>query len=594
MYLLFWLFSFPLFIRTTSSFSINGLPIPSLLQKINDKEIKSLVFSPALDFVVATTKTAPVDTTIDFVAPSVTKVVLEESIANRIDSFFLPPFELFIYPILGIFLIRYIAAMVASYRMFSKMNDPSSMPGMMGGGGPFGMGGGSAAVAKKYVAETITNISFVGYEEVLEECRDLFNINQTDYSVVGATIPKGFLLEGPPGNGKTFLAKYIAQQTNYSFISVSGSEFVNLFVGMGAANVRRVFETARNSVPCILFIDEIDSIGKRRVSTPQIANDEKDQSLNQLLTEMDGFRETPGIFVIAATNRKELLDPALLRPGRFDRILRLPLPDYVSRRAILREQAKPIHRFDSVVDFNVLAELTEGFSGAQLKNLLNEAAIYAARNKSRIIRDNHVFAAIEKTTIGLIRKEDSRMPDTRERVAIHELGHAFLAQYFSEYFELKKVSIQSTYEGAGGYTLFRERPGVSEFATKDLLKKRMTVAMGGKAAEHLVYGAEYVSNGATQDLKQANEIARQMVQQFGMGEKTESWFREPVDGLTGMAMEYSEMYLSLMDTETARLVKEALWEAKRILTENQVKWMGRKDRLLETQVLSAQDLQNYF
>jgi cell division protease FtsH len=574
-----------------AAFSINNLPIPSLLEKIHGNEIRSLVFSPSLEYMFI--KDIQDHTTLSFTAPIVSKEIYDECIKEHISTYFLPSYELFFLPIIGILFLRYFLFLRSTIAMNPMMNQ-FTQPGGFGGGDitPNGMFG--TKTTNQYSIETIMNVTFAGYDDVIEECADIFKNNRTAYAAVGAKIPKGILLEGPPGNGKTYLAKYIAQKTNYSFISVSGSEFVNLFVGMGASNVRKLFDSARANTPCIIFIDEIDSIGKRRISSPQFSNDEKDQTLNQILTEMDGFKDTEGIFVMAATNRKELLDPALLRPGRFDRIIRLPLPDIISRRAILGEHAK-IKRLEPTVDLSFIAEMTDGFSGAQLKNLLNEAAIFAARVGNTTITPQNIMDAIEKSTVGLIRKKDSRSRETRERVAIHELGHAFLCSYFSHYFDLKKVSIQSTYEGAGGYTLFQERRENGEgnddgkLATKDFLKKRLIVAMGGKAAENIVYGNDFISIGATQDLKQANGIARQMIEQFGMGELLQPFYREGIDPNTGMGMDYSDRTKTLSDRESLLLVTEALCEAKQILKENDYKWLKLKERLMENTVLYGID-----
>ena len=567
-------------------FSFNRIPFNSLLEKINHHHIQSLVFSPSFDYVFINDDTP--ETSLSFLTPTVSKQIFDESLIHNVDSFILPSPNVFIFPIVFFVVARYLMyAIKMNVNMSSAMlNNPLNT---------FLGGTGTGINVQSYFPEIISNVSFVGYEDVLEECKDIFTFNRTAFDIVGAETPKGILLEGPPGNGKTFLAKYIAQQTNSTFISVSGSEFVNTFVGVGAANVRELFEAARQNPPCIIFIDEIDSIGKKRTASVQSASDEKDQTLNQILTEMDGFQENIGVIVMGATNRKELLDPALLRPGRFDRIIRLPLPDLISRKAILGEHAKT-KSLDSDVDLDVVAEWTAGFSGAQLKNLLNEAAILAARVGNTTIVDNNLVDAIEKLTVGLIRTSDSRSPDTKLRVALHEMGHSFLCAQYPHYFELKKVSIQSTYEGAGGYTLFQELPEFAEggLVTKDCLKKRLIVMMGGKAAETLYYGEEYVSAGAIQDLRQANALAREMISQYGMGEILEPFYKEGIDPETGMTMEYSDRTEMLLDKESMMLVTEAFAEAKRILEENWIDFLTAKQRLLENTVLYQDDLEGIF
>jgi cell division protease FtsH len=384
--------------------------------------------------------------------------------------------------------------------------------------------------------------------------------NADVYRAAGAEIPKGILLDGPPGTGKTLLAKAIAGETNSSFLSMSGSEFVELFVGMGAAKVRALFEEARENVPSIIFIDEIDAIGKKRGSSiMQNGNDEREQTLNQILSEMDGFSPNNGVIVIAATNRRDILDEALLRPGRFDRLVYVPLPDRASREAIFSLYLKN-KRITDDINVKYLAENTGGFSGAQIKNLLNEAAIFAARNGSIIITQEHMENALEKLIVGITKRVDTRSDSAKMRVAIHELGHAILAASFHKDFELQKVSIKSTYTGIGGYTLFNEYPEVQESGlyTKNMLLKRIIIALGGKAAETLEYGETYVSVGASEDLKQANQLAREMVEKYGMGKSLEVF---SVSNNPSQNMKYN------VDKEIMDIVSYCYSEAKTILAE---------------------------
>ena len=378
----------------------------------------------------------------------------------------------------------------------------------------------------QYIKPNVTLNSWAGSPEVIEECKEIISYieNKEKYKEIGAEMPRGILLEGPPGTGKTLLAKAIASETNSSFTTVSGSEFVELFVGMGASRVRDLFESARKNRPSIIFIDEIDAVGRQRGAGINMANDEREQTLNQLLYEMDGFNNNDDIVVMAATNRKDVLDKALLRPGRFDRIIKVPLPDKESREKILEVY---INKKKTERPFNIssIAELTDGFSGAELKNLINEAAIMSARNNETTIREKYIFDSFEKSLVGLIKKNDNKNNNlnTKERVSIHEAGHALLALKFNEYFNFQKVSIQSTYNGAGGYTIFSEKPEIKEggLYTKDIFKKRLIISMGGKAAESIYYSNENVSMGAIQDLKTANNLAKRMVGNFGMGNKLE-------------------------------------------------------------------------
>lgn len=443
--------------------------------------------------------------------------------------------------------------------------------------------------------------SWKGSPEVFEECTEIASYlkNATVFQAAGAEIPKGILLEGPPGTGKTLIAKAIAGETDAWFLAVSASEFIELYVGLGAQKIRNLFKTARENKPAIIFIDEIDSIGRQRGTGINMGNDEREQTLNQLLAEMDGFAQNDGIIVIAATNRRDVLDAALLRPGRFDRIVNVPLPDRESRRDIL-EKYTETKKISSDVDMDVLAEMTGGFSGAELKNLLNEAAILAARKGATIIDQLDLENALEKLAVGIIKKTDTRSEDARRRVAIHEIGHAFLAAYFKEYFQLKKVTIQSTYNGAGGYTIFSEYPEITESGlyTKELLSKKLTVALGGKAAEQVFYGREQVSLGAIQDLKQANSIARKMVGNWGMGNDLEVFYNENMESgqtpflgrslASGSA--YSDMTLEKMDKEALNLVDDAYLEALNLITAKRDTVTKLVDLLLESVTLSGSEI----
>jgi len=410
----------------------------------------------------------------------------------------------------------------------------------------------------------ITLASWAGSPEVSEECFEIISYmrNSTQYKLAGAELPRGILLEGPPGTGKTLIAKAIASETNATFISVSASEFVELFVGMGAAKVRSLFEMARENSPSIIFIDEIDSVGKQRGGSSFGGNDEREQTLNQILAEMDGFDSNEDILVIAATNRKDILDAALLRPGRFDRIIYVPLPDKDSRKSILQiylDKKQTSKEPNEKIELDILAEMTQGFSGAQIKNLVNEAAIYSARDNRIEISQTDIETALEKLVVGIVKKIDTRDVETRKRVAIHELGHAFLAYYFREYFQLTKVTIQSTYSGAGGYTLFKEKPDIDGLYTKDLLKKRLMVALGGKAAEFIFYGEDFISLGAIQDLKEANGLAKRMISNYGMGTELEVFYdtKEDATIISNPTNQYSDKRLEQIDDESLYLLNDA-------------------------------------
>lgn len=485
-------------------------------------------------------------------------------------------FDMFFLPVLFFFIAR-------SFFSFQQSIGGLQSGGKGGGGIPFFSNPNENQKTEDQLNMQKMNISlksWAGSPEIFEECTEIVSYlkNATLYKNAGADIPKGILLEGPPGTGKTLLAKAIASETDAWFLSVSASEFIELYVGLGAQKVRSLFKMARENKPAIIFIDEIDSIGRQRGAGVNLGNDEREQTLNQMLAEMDGFAQNDGIIVIAATNRRDVLDSALLRPGRFDRIVNVPLPDKDSRKSILGVHMKN-KNIAPDIQLDFLSEITGGFSGAELKNLVNEAAIYAARGGNTTITQQNLDDALEKLVVGIIKKTDTRTESARMRVAIHEIGHAFLAAYFNKYFQLKKVTIQSTYNGAGGYTLFSEYPEVVESGlyTKDLFRKQLIVALGGKAAEQVFYGKEEVSLGAVQDLKQANSIARRMIGNYGMGNELEVFYNENMDSgrtpFLGKTMSsgstYSDKTFELMDKESICLINDAYTEAIHILENNQ-------------------------
>lgn len=445
--------------------------------------------------------------------------------------------------------------------------------------------------------------SWAGSPEVLDECKEIISYleKKEEYKLIGAEMPKGILLEGPPGTGKTLLAKAIATETNSSFYSISASEFIEIFVGMGASRVRDLFNNARANKPSIIFIDEIDAIGRQRGAGVNMGNDEREQTLNQLLSEMDGFNDNENLVVMAATNRKDVLDQALLRPGRFDRIVRVPLPDKQSREKILEFYLND-KKLNKIFNISSIAEISDGFSGAQLKNLINEAAILSVKNNCKEIHEEYIYEAFEKLLVGLIRKNATISVNTKNRVTIHECGHTILCLLFPEYFQFQKVSIQPTYNGAGGYTIFNELPEIREggLYTKDLLKKRLIVAMGGKAAESIFYGDDFVSVGAIQDLKQANNIAKKMIGNYGMGKDLQVFFNEDLEDSVnpflgksfGAGEKYSENTKYLLDKESLELVNDAYNQAKLLLIDNWLQFLQLSELLKNKTILYNQDVIN--
>ena len=592
-----------------NKYFLTEVPYNNLIKKIEKHEVSKIYFSNKYDNVISEDTNKIGNPLIDYtytpISPFITNTIVETSTKNNIDTVFTQverpsQFQEFASSSLT-FITNYfvpfvfISLFLSFIRSFQMANNNR--------GGINGLPNLKLDIKKDKENMKNANItinSFAGSPEIFEECTEVVSYlkNATLYKNAGAEIPKGILLEGPPGTGKTLLAKAIASEADANFVSISASEFVEVFVGVGASKIRTLFQEARQNKPCIIFIDEIDSVGRQRGAGINMANDEREQTLNQLLAEMDGFESNDGVLVIAATNRKDVLDAALLRPGRFDRIITVALPDKNSRKDILKVHSKN-KNLDSNINMELVAEMTGGFSGAQIKNLLNEAAINAARNGSAIITETNILEALDKLVVGLIRKIDTRSEDSRRRIAIHETGHALLCNYFNDYFELKKVTIQSTYNGAGGYTLFNEYQNITESGlyTKNLLKKRLIIAMGGKAAENIFYGEEYVSVGANQDLKQANSMAQRMIGNYGMGKLLEPFYNENIDSernpflgrSLGSGDKYSEKTKEIMDAESLELVRNAYDEAKRILSENRENMDIIVDELLEKNTIYGKE-----
>ena len=492
------------------------------------------------------------------ISPLVTKSILDNSLEHNVDSFILKKEDNILGNILNTISVPLLfLAGYAFLNNFNPMNRMALPP----------------KNARVTVTKNVTLNDWAGSPEVKLECAEIVSFleNNTNYVNAGAQIPKGILMEGPPGVGKTLLAQAIAVEAKANFYSISGSEFVELFVGLGASRVRKLFADARENLPAIIFIDEIDAIGRQRGAGVNLGNDEREQTLNQLLTEMDGFGSVDKIIVLAATNRRDVLDSALLRPVRFDRILTIPLPDKNSRKEILTVYLKDKQVTDNL-DIDYICEQMGGFSGADIKNLVNEAAILAARSGNVMLTQNMFNEALEKKVVGLKKSIETRDNVALRRIAIHELGHSIMALQYREYFNFKKVTIQSTYSGAGGFTIYTDKDNTSGMYTKDMLKKRLQVILGGKAAEAVFYGEDFVSQGATQDLKQANSLARRMISNFGMGEKTRVFYEENSDSSTPFlgrdytaVARYSDKTKEIVDTESLTLVNEAYIEAIQIM-----------------------------
>ena len=595
------------------------IPFKTLMDEIDKNEVDNIYFTPSMDTVIAETLDGKTDDIADDysstqITPYVSNYVLEAAMKKNVRPVFLQPLQpgfiesAIVTTVQGIntFFIPFIlvTTLISAFRGRNMNNPNSMMPGGMNSRPSFfGMGGKNDFEKENMLKSNVSLSSFAGSPEIFQECTEIVSYlkNETLFKNAGAEVPRGILLEGPPGTGKTLLAKAIASEAEANFISIAASEFVEVYVGLGASKIRSLFEKARQNKPCIIFIDEIDAVGRQRGAGVNMANDEREQTLNQLLAEMDGFTNNEGILIMGATNRKDVLDQALLRPGRFDRLLNVPLPDVDSRLSILNVHSAN-KTFADDVDLNFLADLTSGFSGAQLKNLLNEGAIHAAREGNSVISVSNLLEALDKLIVGIVKKTDTRDQAARKRVAIHETGHAILAALFDKYFELKKVSIQSTYNGAGGYTIFNEYRNITESGlyTKDMLIKRLIVALGGKAAETIFYGKEQVSVGAVQDLKQANDLAKRMVGNYGMGTKLEVFYNNDMDNGTpflGRSLSSgggnAESTKYDFDREVLSIINRAYEQAKKIITENKDIMETIVDDLLKDEIILGKDFKNY-
>ena len=453
----------------------------------------------------------------------------------------------------------------------------------------------------KLVQPDSTQVTFAdvaGIDEVTEEVGEIVEYlkDQKRFSRLGAEIPKGILLVGAPGTGKTLIAKAIAGEANVPFFSISGSDFVEMFVGVGAARVRDMFAKAKSSSPCIIFIDEIDAVGRKRGAGLGGGHDEREQTLNQLLAQMDGFEPNKGIILLAATNRPDVLDPALLRPGRFDRRITVPRPDLKGREAILQ-----LHlvnkKIATDINVSILARRTPGFVGADIKNLCNEAALLAARQNKTHIEMVDFEEAMDRVIAGIRRKGVVITEDVRKHIAYHESGHALLGKLLPRADPVHKISIIPRGDGSLGFTLqlpTEEKYIVSEEEFKD----KLTTLFGGRAAEELVFNE--LSTGAYDDLKKATDLAKRMVVEYGMSPKLGpmSLARDHVDVFLGEEIvrrnEHSEDLTSLVDSEIRSLITRAYQKAKRLLTNNRSVLDRLADEVLKHEVIAGDELDNLF
>jgi len=473
----------------------------------------------------------------------------------------------------------------------------------MGGGGAQGALSFTKSKAKVYVPDDESKVTFAdvaGVDEAKDELTEIVDFLKKPerYTDIGARIPKGVLLVGPPGTGKTLLSKAVAGEAEVPFFIISGSEFVELFVGAGAARVRDLFEQAKKNAPCIVFIDEIDAVGRQRGAGMGGGNDEREQTLNQLLTEMDGFEGNSGIIIVAATNRPDVLDSALMRPGRFDRQVTVDRPDYAGRLQILNVHAKD-KTLSKDVDLDKVARRTPGFTGADLANLLNEAAILAARKDLDKVSNDEVGDAIERVMAGPEKKDRVISDKKKELVAYHEAGHALVGALMPDYDPVAKVSIIPRGQ-AGGLTFLTpsEERMESGLYSRSYLQNQMAVALGGRVAEEIVYGEEEVTTGASNDLQQVANVARQMITKFGMSDKIGPVALGQSQGgmFLGRDMsstrDFSEDTAATIDVEVSELVDVAYKRATKVLTDNRTVLDEMAQMLIERETIDTEDIQD--
>ena len=470
------------------------------------------------------------------------------------------------------------------YRQMAKKAGGDSMM--------FGMGGMGKSNAKVYVKSSngIKFTDVAGEDEAKENLTEIVEYlhDPEKYKEIGASMPKGILLVGPPGTGKTMLAKAVAGEANVPFFSMSGSEFVEMFVGMGASKVRDLFKQAKEKAPCIVFIDEIDAIGKKRDG--QVGgNDEREQTLNQLLTEMDGFEGNNGVIILAATNRPESLDPALLRPGRFDRRVPVELPDLKGREEILKVHARKIKVADNV-DFNKIARMASGASGAELANIVNEAALRAVRDGRKFATQADLEESIEVVIAGY-QKKNAILTDKEKRiVAYHEIGHALVAAKQTNSAPVQKITIVPRTSGALGYTMQVEEEGNHYLMTKEEMENKIATLTGGRAAEEIAFGS--VTTGASNDIEQATKLARGMITRYGMSKDFDMVAMETVTNqyLGGdSSLTCSMETQTAIDKEVVELVKKQHEKAGQILMENRAKLDELSQYLYEKETITGEE-----
>ena len=493
-------------------------------------------------------------------------------------------------PVLS-FLIWFVLPIILFSAIGNQMNK-KLMEKAGGGPGSMMFGGMGKSNAKVYVQSTagIRFADVAGEDEAKENLQEVVNYlhDPSKYESIGAKMPKGILLVGPPGTGKTMLAKAVAGESNVPFFSISGSEFVEMFVGMGASKVRDLFKQAKEKAPCIVFIDEIDAIGQKRSGGQYGGNDEREQTLNQLLTEMDGFEGNTGVIILAATNRPESLDPALTRPGRFDRRVPVELPDLLGREAILKVHAKKI-KIAEDVDFNKIARMASGASGAELANIVNEAALRAVRDGRRFATQADLEESIEVVIAGYQKKNAIMTDHEKHIVAYHEIGHALVAAKQTNSAPVQKITIVPRTSGALGYTMQVEE-GNHYLMSQEEMENKIATLTGGRAAEETVFGT--ITTGASNDIEQATKLARAMITRYGMSRDFDMVAMETVQnqylgGDTSLAC--SAETQAKIDQQVVALVKQQHEKALKLLTDNRAKLDELAAFLYEKETITGEE-----
>ena len=544
------------------SSSVKEVDYGTFMKMIDDKDIGSVEVGDS-EIVFTDKENTQIYKTGEMNDPTLTQRLYDA------DAVFTKNIEKTMSPLLSTFL-----TIILPILIFAGLGQYMSKKLMSQAGGPnamaFGMG---KSNAKVYIPSTdgIRFDDVAGEDEAKENLAEIVDYlhNPQKYSDVGASMPKGVLLVGPPGTGKTMLAKAVAGEANVPFFSMSGSEFVEMFVGMGASKVRDLFKQAKEKAPCIVFIDEIDAIGKKRDGHIG-GNDEREQTLNQLLTEMDGFEGNNGVIILAATNRPESLDPALTRPGRFDRRVPVELPDLAGREAILKVHAKKIKAADNV-DFHTIARMASGTSGAELANIINEAALRAVRNGRTVVEQADLEESIEVVIAGYQKKNAIMTDDEKKVVAYHEIGHALVAALQTDSAPVQKITIIPRTSGALGYTMQVEQND-KVLMTKKELENKIATLTGGRAAEEIVFGE--ITTGASNDIEQATKLARAMITRYGMTDEFDMVAMETVNnqylgGDTSLCCSADTQ--KEIDQKVVETVKTQHKKARQLISENREK-----------------------